>query len=344
MKYIILISILLVNICMAQKPIKNIPYSQFVEINGNECLVLNKPVTNREYIIFLMWNYHVYGQNHPKIMYEIFPMVKAELLNENRIEEYYQFRCSFNPFHFLIEKSDTLIKAYMFNPKYLDHPVLGLEEHQVKRFNKWMADRYNENVLIKKKALYFDPTSQNMEECFVTEAYLANQYKGMVRKGKSLTWEQGLFIPSFRLPTKAELEDMQVQTELKAYLYEKQNFLKLWNDLWIEEKDQRLLLKHFVRHEAFSAKDFKLELKVDQQLFASNSKPSEFVNIPEASKTIKNKWGQMSYVIVSEDDNFQPQAIKLDPLGSSEKQQNRSSKEIKIFSWVLSISALHFNK
>lgn len=341
MKKIILISILLVNVCMAQKPIKDIPYSQFVELNGKECLVSNKPVTNREYIIYLMWNYQVYGQDQSEIMYKIFPGIKADLFSENRVEEYYQFRSSLNPFHFLIEKSESMVKDYMFNPKYLDHPAIGLEEEQAIRFNKWLADRYNENVLIKKKYLYFDPSSQNMEECFVTEAYLANQYKGMVRKDKSLTWEQALFIPSFRLPSKKELASLGIQSELKSYPYEKQNFLKLWNDLWIQEKDQQLVLKHFVKHEVFGSTNLKANLNVIQELVGSQLQPNEFVNISESSKTIKNQWGQMPYVIVSEDENNQPQAISKE---SFNKVDENLKEQFKTFRWVLSVSSDRFNK
>lgn len=341
MKKIILTSILLANVCLAQKPIKDIPYSQLVELNATEYLVTNKPVTNREYIIFLMWNYQVYGQNKPEIMYKIFPSIKAELLLENRIEEYYQFRCSFNPFHFLIEKAEPFVKDYMFNPECLDHPMIGLEEEQAMQFNKWLADRYNENVLIKKKALYFDPTSQNMEECFVTEAYLANQYKGMVRKDKTITWEQALFIPSFRLPSKKELASLGIQTELKSYPYEKQNFLKLWNDLWIQEKDQTLILKHFVKHEVFGSANLKMDLNVNQELMCSQLQTNEFVNVSESSKMIKNQWGQMPYVIVSEDENNQPQAISFVAFKADQKE---TTHHLKTFRWVLSVSSNRLNK
>jgi hypothetical protein len=129
-----------------------------------------------------------------------------------------------------LENATNYVKDYMFNPKYLDYPVVGLSQLQALKYLKWLSDRYNESQLFDKKLLHFD-SNQIGENCFVTEAYLAEQYAGIPSEKHpehNLKWNSGLFLPSFRLPSAYELNKRDDKIEFKEYKKDKLKFLKPW--------------------------------------------------------------------------------------------------------------------
>jgi gliding motility-associated lipoprotein GldJ len=107
--------------------------------------------------------------------------------------------------------------------------VVGVSWVQATEYCKWRTNRVNERLLIEAGVIAWDPDQKN-ENNFNTEAYLAGQYdglpvsekskKGLFKKKKKKTevlttdstssrrikWEDGILLPSYRLPTEAEWE------------------------------------------------------------------------------------------------------------------------------------------
>ena len=79
----------------------------------------------------------------------------------------------------------------------------------------WRTDRVNEQILIDEGELNPDPNQLN-EKNFNTEAYLAGQYEGVVNQlrqslnpnqtERRTSFEDGVLLPAYRLPTEAEWE------------------------------------------------------------------------------------------------------------------------------------------
>ena len=205
--------------------------------------ISTNPITNREYITYLCWITDVY-RDYPEQLLRAFPN-----LTETQIDSL--LNNGFTPIQIrrLIEGS-FFNEEYMFRRKYLDYPVLGLTWKQAMNFLNWLSDRYNESLLIKTRIL--ELTHYQLSEYnFNTEAYLLNQYDGMVKTAiwdsennqiRSVKWKDRLLIPSFRLPSQNELNIAQqgIQSSLKEYKPNK--FLKYWTKYYIEVKKHEILL------------------------------------------------------------------------------------------------------
>ena len=199
--------------------------------------ISNKPITNREYIFFLQWLNTVYAY-WPEKIFDAWPGIYSipdEAVLDNILVE-------------LPGYSEPFVQEYMFNPDYLDYPVVGITWDQANEFLFWLTDRYNEHSLIESDILLLDPAGQMGEECFVTESYLADQYIGLVGEGivdekggefRNAKWEDGLVVPSFRLPTRAEFDLVKAESDLSGDIYvsgpyayqiwKKDFILPLWN-------------------------------------------------------------------------------------------------------------------
>jgi formylglycine-generating enzyme len=151
-------------------------------------------VSNIDYREYLDWLERVYGGSYPEVLTKAMPdtLVWREELSYN----------------------EPFVENYFRHPSYDDYPVVGVNWLQANEYCKWRTDRVNEMLLIEKGILKGDG-EQRDANVFNTESYLAGQYTGNVRKNlkdlrtgseRSVRYEDGILLPSYRLPTEAEWE------------------------------------------------------------------------------------------------------------------------------------------
>lgn len=145
------------------------------------------------------WREYVYWL---ETRYETFPEVAQAAIPDEKV------------WYDELAYNDPLVETYFKHPAYDDYPVVGVTWEQVQGYCKWRTDRVNEMLLIERGILNPTP-DQKDSEVFDTDSYLAGQYEGNVRKNlpdirtggeRSVKFEDGILIPSFRLPTEAEWE------------------------------------------------------------------------------------------------------------------------------------------
>ena len=157
-------------------------------------------VRNVDYLEYLFWLKRMYGDSYPEVYKKALPdtLVWRDKLGYN----------------------EPFVTQYLRHPAYRNYPVVGVSWQQATDFCIWRTDRVNERILINEGILKED-MEQIDDNTFNTQAYLAGQYEGMVNKNpRNLTnenygsgektrlvrMEDGLLLPSYRLPTEAEWE------------------------------------------------------------------------------------------------------------------------------------------
>jgi formylglycine-generating enzyme required for sulfatase activity len=153
-------------------------------------------VSNVDYLEYLYWISRIYGIDYPRIYDKALPdtLVWRKKLGYN----------------------EPLSEHYLRHPAYQDYPVVGVNWLQARDYCAWRTDRVNEQILIDAGILKMDPMQQN-EENFNTRSYLAGQFIGLVGKElkdlnpnsagtRQVRMEDGILLPSYRLPTEAEWE------------------------------------------------------------------------------------------------------------------------------------------
>lgn len=199
---------------------------------------------------------------------------------------------------------------------------------------KWMNDRYNENMLIKKGFLNFN-LEQRDEDNFSLEAFLVNQYEGNVRKVLShkpkdqgnRAWRKE-YLATFRLPYQNEIDSIKkhttYSTQLRAYKFDKRDFLWIWNKhfLDISPKENKIILKHYFspieiinkdNHHLTTdisdaiLKDRKLEFLQLKYLDLGNPDVAEYQYEFKSYPYPEKGWfGMMDFVVVGLDHNNKP--------------------------------------
>lgn len=153
-------------------------------------------VSNVHYREYLYWLQRIFGEYYPKMVENAKPdtLVWLEELAYN----------------------EPYMKYYFRHPAYNDYPVVGVSWQQAREYCKWRSDRVNEGELIKEGIMDFSPDQAGADH-FDTEAYLAGQYEGNVKKGiknldpngpetRAVRFDDGILLPDYRLPTEAEWE------------------------------------------------------------------------------------------------------------------------------------------
>jgi formylglycine-generating enzyme required for sulfatase activity len=153
-------------------------------------------VSNVDYLEYLYWINRVYGIDFPRIYDKALPDTLV-----------WRSKLAFN---------EPLVETYLRHPAYQDYPVVGVNWLQARDYCAWRTDRVNEQILVSQGVLQLDPMQQN-EENFSTRSYLAGQYIGLVGRelkdldpnsagSRQVRMEDGILLPSYRLPTEAEWE------------------------------------------------------------------------------------------------------------------------------------------
>jgi formylglycine-generating enzyme len=151
-------------------------------------------VANIDYLEYLNWL-----EGH----YTSYPEVAQKALPDTLV---WREELSFN---------EPFVENYFRYPSYNDYPVVGVNWLQANEYCKWRTDRVNEMILIERGII--NPPAENDKDAnvFNTEAYLAGQYQPNVRRNmkdiktgqeRSVKYEDGILLPSYRLPTEAEWE------------------------------------------------------------------------------------------------------------------------------------------
>lgn len=151
-------------------------------------------VSNIDYREYVYWTQRVFAANYPQVWRNTLPDTmcwREELAaNEPYVETYFRF------------------------PSYDDYPVVGVSWIQANEYCKWRSDRVNEMLLIEKGILNPNPEQKDGDN-FNTQSYLYGQYEGSVKKNlkdqssggeRKVTYEDGILLPGYRLPTEAEWE------------------------------------------------------------------------------------------------------------------------------------------
>ena len=152
-------------------------------------------ITNIQYLEYLYWLTRVYGTDYPEVYKKALPDTLV-----------WRDRLAFN---------EPFVELYLRHPAYQNYPVVGVNWLQATDFCSWRTDRVNEQILIREGILRVNPAQVN-EDNFNTQAYLSNQYEGLVKSPlkdlspngdtRKVRMEDGILLPHYRLPTEAEWE------------------------------------------------------------------------------------------------------------------------------------------
>lgn len=205
--------------------------SDSIFIDAGDFKYRKRPITNREYIVYLLWNLEVYGPMFPHRIKEILPP-NALKTASGELEDPYQFFKHLN--------KSSLLSNYILNPKYIDYPLIGLSKAQMTLLLKWMSDRYNEVVLANKG--YVDLISMQLgPECFTMESYLVGQYQGVKTIQSFEEWKALRCKPMFIMPNEKQLNTILTNSNQKdafrAYTFGKRDFLWQFSEKYIQKVD-----------------------------------------------------------------------------------------------------------
>lgn len=227
MKILCLISILCLSLNMKSQSNYN---SDFVFIDKQDSIeafyISRDYVTNKEYLTYVFWNYFVY-QDYPEVFIKTLPGFDDNY-KQNLVQSSYPINVCFDT---ILKYTNKTVKNYFYNPFFIDYPVVGISYEQAIDYCNWLSDRYNEDLLIKNNYLNPNPNQKN-EDCFNLESYYFKFYEGSIKNIIDENWFKNNFSPTFRLPSKNELDYATKSNLLNKTVFKKvdkkANFLEMW--------------------------------------------------------------------------------------------------------------------
>ena len=332
----------------------------------NAFYISKNPLTNIEYITYLGWIATAYKE-HPKVLLLALPNCHSANIDS-------VINTGFTPESLMqYIHSNPLLTDYMFNPKYLNFPVLGLNRTQAMDFLKWMSNRYNEYVLVKEGIFSFDPI-QHGQNTFNVESYLfgnyypiygANAFFTENNEVRPITWQDRILYPSFRLPAYFELNIYKNELNTSLQAYKPNKFLKPWIDFYIEKSKEKFMLK-FEYGKSFNiiSCEFNLkslkeidELRAPTEMFLNKDTSikqksiinllvdwnSKILNVNSDNYIAKtDSLGNMSFMLISEDSDSEPVFMQTVNFHRNDCMSDSISREYKIIRY--SLSAVKSNK
>ncbi len=154
-------------------------------------------ITNLDYLEYLYWTSRIFRNTNPQKYFDALPdtLVWRDPLAYN----------------------EPYVENYLRHPAYHEYPVVGVSWLQASDYARWRTDRVNEMILVREGILDWNLDEQEGANHFRTQAYLAGEYEGLVRRNledldprgtgeRRVRQEDGLLLPRYRLPTEAEWE------------------------------------------------------------------------------------------------------------------------------------------
>lgn len=265
--------------------------------------IREKPITVREYLLFLCWNIDVYGDSYPDKVKELFIDVSSETEPVKN-----------GDFSSMLEVLINGKKRYMFIPRNIDFPLIGLNENQLKELYKWLTDRYNENMLINIKHYNFN-ANQKDEDNYSLEASLCNYYQGDIRLIGKPKWSDNMYLPLFHPPysgvrpyDKAKYRLINKLLEWRSYKMERTDFLWRWNKYYLKENRGAIELEIPYGITIYDDPFYDEPYVTSYSVFL-NEKSVEFTDtkyIDDVDRVEKNIYGRMNFSIIGEDSFNRP--------------------------------------
>lgn len=98
-----------------------------------------------------------------------------------------------------------LMNRYLRSDDFKYYPVVGLTPEQIEQYCRWKTDRLNEMILIREGILASNNSAKDSTDIFLMDVYFHGKDSLLKHpRVRNTRMEDGIFMPSYRLPTAEE--------------------------------------------------------------------------------------------------------------------------------------------